>query len=274
MSRLALFASALLALAACASPAADRRAEDTGAADLPDAAAPEDAAALPDVAAEEDAAEPLPDAPPDAQPDPPDAEAGLPVMAQAWRLDSLDIVKPSGPAALLEALVRPNIADSTLNVLFAIQDLSAPVAPATCQLRVDAALLVEAGAYRFDPGAIGIPGPAQIDAEGAFSTSIPLPRLDFPIATGQGEEARVLFLLPIRDVQITARLEGGALTGGVLTGLIVDADAEATEVPLNGETFPLSNLLGFKDVDLDGDETPDAWQVEVGFSAGGVRVVE
>jgi hypothetical protein len=270
MSRLALLASALLALAACASPAADLRAEDTGGADLPDAAAQEDAAALPDVPPE-DAAEPTPDATPDAAPD---AEAGLPVMEQAWRLDSLDIVKPSGPAALLEALVRPNIADSSLNVLFAIRDLSAPVAPATGQLRVDAALLVEAGVYRFDPGAIGVPGPAQIDAEGALSTSIPLPRLDFPVATGQGEEARVLFLLPIRDVQITARLEGGALTGGSLAGLIVDADAEATEVPLNGETFPLSNLLGFKDVDLDGDEVPDAWQVEVGFSAAGVRVVE
>lgn len=190
------------------------------------------------------------------------------------RVNDVNVTEPSGVGRILSGLIQREIDDDNIHVLIALTDFAGTSGATTMTLRGDAGEKLDDDSYGFVGTSTGVP--ATIDANGDFRNTEPA-RVDFPVrfavdpvcdgaacpdnrctdngdcnenftcdAEGDGRCVQDI-ILPLHEVAIEGTLETGAsfsTTGALLTGLILTADAEATDIELvPGTVQPLSTVL-------------------------------
>ncbi len=82
--------------------------------------------------------------------------------------------------------------------------------------------------------------------------------------------------LPLTDVRLSGLLapDASAISEGVLTGALTEADANATKIAGAALAATLKGLKIEKDLDLDDDGTNDAWRFVFTFTAAAANVSE
>ncbi len=198
-----------------------------------------------------------------------EGESPLPALdGLAFRLTSLALTDPldETSAGLLNTQLELDIDAGTLNVLLVVQVDDRE--QRSLEVDVGAANATEGGeAYKL----VGEPSGLVANLQGVhFSTSEPAALVEIPNALLTPPQ------MPLRQLTLEGELdlEATSVAGGELRGALAVADAAAITLfgmPLDGA---LQAAAGDPAVDLDGDETPDAWGFVGTYEAARVQLAE
>lgn len=253
----------LAALAAALVVVACSDTEDGGTADSTTDTATADAGAELDAALNGDASD-----------DTSGSSAGEPFPDTTFRIDGVNIIRPTGVGPILGNLITADIDDGVLHALVQFTGFAGPW-PTTMRATGNVGQQVEGG-YAWLDGVEIDRAEMEIDADGAFrgleSLSIVVPALE----PGATEPLQI----PALVTQFTGELfefEGQWVIEGTLEGAILEEEIEGMTVNL-GQEQSLSQLLGGPD---DKDYPPGAsgdeltgWSLEAEIGAVEVVFVE
>lgn len=202
-----------------------------------------------------------------------DAEVVETFADTTFRIDGVNIIRPTGVGPILGSLITSDIASGTLHGLIQFADFGGEW-PTTMTATGNVGQEVDGG-YTWQDGVEIDRARMEIDAEGTFrgieSLSIVVPAMEPGATEAIHIPAEVLEF----DGEMFRADDGWAIEGTIIGAIL---ESEIADITVNlGEEQPLSRLLGGADArDFPAgadDEELLGWSLEADISAGEIRFV-